>query len=921
MATIVSTNFNLPGYVVSNGAITGNEWSDPNNVLFVDENLAESDPNGGSASDLIIGGFNSNIDSTAVITGIEMQLIAKRGSAAIPEQTLTIYAVDNITGTDIYYPYTAPISLTEDLETYVLGTQNYQFATAFSVQQINNLKFELLANGDIYVDSFLLKVFYYIPDDITPPEPTGDSCEDCNSPIQVQAMFLQLPFLIGDTKFYLQAGSFQYPDGTPVQPGDVGACGGEINLVFDEGQAKTANNNNFEENVVIDLNNGASWTVLPSGVVEVDIVSTDNRGLGFHTPATHDADLMSDHDANSKVIISNNCRFYLGYLRQCQIGVVVSGVISALDEGAEVVNPATKFNFIGSGVTAEQDITDPEQVNVTIPGAGYTPPVVVDSNSGSSASTQVSSLTYTLEISGINRGAVIQISTQQSVTVTGVTVGGVAATQAVSATDVGSNLREEQWVCIAPPLGTQNVIVTLSAIAYISSGAEALVNMPQSSPVGATNSATGTSFAPSVALTTTQSYSRVIDGLATALTPILYTQGAGQSLNWSETANADTRQGGSSVEPTGVSPDAITMHYAITQNTKWVLTAIEIKGIPPTGATGITGLTGPTGPTGHTGPTGTTGSAGTGGTGTTGSTGPLGPTGPTGFGATGTKLVLDPTAQNLAGDNAEHTLYTVAIPGATLGSNNAIRFRVPFSALSTGASGAVTFRAKYGATTFGTVVLQKTGGTLSTNGFLEGILYANVDDQHQKGQISFATSTNNGADPEIPVDVGSSTIDSSTSQNLVITGQTSNSGGASAEGILVERITDRATGFFSSGVITKNVNDASTTQVFAHGLSGTPHRVRLTAIGNAFSNQVLGISAGVFNGTTSSRVSGTITDITENDEGSTTDSIGLSYGSNDASLDGQTGVVSVDTTNITITWTKHGATASNIYNILWEAEL
>ena len=36
MPTIVQTQFKLPGYVVSNGEVTGNPWKYPDNILYVD---------------------------------------------------------------------------------------------------------------------------------------------------------------------------------------------------------------------------------------------------------------------------------------------------------------------------------------------------------------------------------------------------------------------------------------------------------------------------------------------------------------------------------------------------------------------------------------------------------------------------------------------------------------------------------------------------------------------------------------------------------------------------------------------------------------------------------------------------------------------------------------------------------------------
>jgi len=319
METIVQTKFKLPGFVVSTGNMTGNEWSYPDNILYVDQYLTESNVNQGSASDITVGGFNPNLPQDAIITGIEMKLIAKAGVDTVPPTTLTIYAVDNINGEDILYPFTNPIELSLELDTYILGTQNYLFdQVSLSPDQINNLKLALVANGDIYVDSILMDVYYYIPATPGPIPEEGAGCPTCNSPIQVPIMYLQLPFNIGDTEFYLTPGSMQYPDGTPVEPTDLGACGGEIDFVFDQAQIKGSSDDNFEENVALNISTGY-WEVLASGVVKVVLGSVNDRGLLPHTPFTHVASLMSDHNANTPVIISNSARFYSRFQRSCAL--------------------------------------------------------------------------------------------------------------------------------------------------------------------------------------------------------------------------------------------------------------------------------------------------------------------------------------------------------------------------------------------------------------------------------------------------------------------------------------------------------------------------------------------------------------------------------------------------------------------------
>lgn len=592
MTTIVSTQYLLPQAVIANGAVTGTPWSNPNNILLVDGDVTASDPSE-TASDITIGNFLANLPQNAIITGLEFQLIARRGAQTSPVITLTPYLFDNTNGAEDYYPYITPITtdLTPDLTPIIFGGPNYLFASSFTPDQINNAKLNFIANGDISIDSCLMKVYYYISDTPTPPTPTGPNCIDCNSPIQAQPFYLAEPFKAGDRFAYFQ--SFNYPDGTPINFADLGSCGGIIKFVFDPGVPKIENSD-FEEN----LQSGV-WEILTNGQVKFDFGDINvNRGLMFHTPYTADPNLRSNHGVQAKIIISDSGPFLGQYLQKCQVGTVFSAPIEVYKDGSLVLKPVTKFNLKGAGVTVVENGTDDTEVDITIPGSGgTTPPVIVGIGSGTSGNTPVSSLTYNVPISGLNRGCAIEISTEQLVTVASVTVGGVAAAVHVSRTDTPNNLRSQIWFVVAPPLGVQPVVITLSAPAYISSGAEAMAGVDAATPIGTTQNAAGTSLAPSLSLTTTYDNSTILDSLTTAHTPILYTPGAGQAASWSHTTNTDTRQGGSSSEAAGLQPDVITMQYSITQNTPWVYTALEVKGVtstPP--SSGITSINADTTP-------------------------------------------------------------------------------------------------------------------------------------------------------------------------------------------------------------------------------------------------------------------------------------------------------------------------------------
>lgn len=120
---------------------------------------------------------------------------------------------------------------------------------------------------------------------------------------------------------------------------------------------------------------------------------------------------------------------------------------------------------------------------------------------------------------------------------------------------------------------------------------------------------------------------------------------------------------------------------------------------------------------------------------------------------------------------------------------------------------------------------------------------------------------------------------------------------------------------YTNGVASKVTNDASTTQVIAHGLGTTPKYIRFTANGQSGVPQQM-YSYGSYNGTNNRAlvvgVSYTGT--------STSFAIAVwDSGSNNPATTGQTGVITWDATNFTITWTKNGSPAGLTANFLWEA--
>lgn len=158
-----------------------------------------------------------------------------------------------------------------------------------------------------------------------------------------------------------------------------------------------------------------------------------------------------------------------------------------------------------------------------------------------------------------------------------------------------------------------------------------------------------------------------------------------------------------------------------------------------------------------------------------------------GGGGGGTKLAID-TTQSVVGASTTVSMYTVSIPGGTLGTNNAIRYKMLISALANDGGATSTVNIKYGATTINTFTWQV--NTASSTGYIEGIIAADGNLAIQKGQAWFAIERGSSStgDARFHSDYGTAAETSSGNLNLVIEVVTGVGCGITGEGIIVEEI-------------------------------------------------------------------------------------------------------------------------------------
>ncbi len=170
-----------------------------------------------------------------------------------------------------------------------------------------------------------------------------------------------------------------------------------------------------------------------------------------------------------------------------------------------------------------------------------------------------------------------------------------------------------------------------------------------------------------------------------------------------------------------------------------------------------------------------------------------------GGGSGGTKLAIDTTQISSLSGGGSPDKYTVPIPGGTLGTNDAIRFKVMLNYTDfDGGGDFIGATLKYGGTTIASVKININAGVQANGGgFIEGYVVANNTTNDQKGMITIQaqddTITENN-DNSQQTKYGIASEDSSISQDLEVILNTGTNCQVFAEGIIVEKISSGGNG-------------------------------------------------------------------------------------------------------------------------------
>ncbi|MFA6524237.1 MAG: hypothetical protein WC264_02595 [Candidatus Paceibacterota bacterium] len=142
----------------------------------------------------------------------------------------------------------------------------------------------------------------------------------------------------------------------------------------------------------------------------------------------------------------------------------------------------------------------------------------------------------------------------------------------------------------------------------------------------------------------------------------------------------------------------------------------------------------------------------------------------------GTKIAINTTQATANTNGVETTLYTIPIPGGILGTNNAIKFKIPCSAINARLNVSISIKMYYGTTLITTLNFSS-----STNadchiweGEINGYIIADNATNAQKALITILKGDaqggiNNNAQFFLQSKYGTSAEDSNVIKNLVIT--------------------------------------------------------------------------------------------------------------------------------------------------------
>ncbi len=199
----------------------------------------------------------------------------------------------------------------------------------------------------------------------------------------------------------------------------------------------------------------------------------------------------------------------------------------------------------------------------------------------SSASVNDDALTFSHQVaSGSNRLLVVSVAVaEKDTSVVSVSYAGLPLSLITSGRGDKDDGDLEIWGRIAPPVGTSNVVVTLTKKRHMVGGAVSFANVHQTTPFGTPSLAQDKSALASATVSSAAGEvvfaGLVVNGDVNTATP-----GTGQSLLWQiqEGSGGKGALGAGSTKPGATS---VTVSWTLNKNTAWAIVAIPIRPVAP----------------------------------------------------------------------------------------------------------------------------------------------------------------------------------------------------------------------------------------------------------------------------------------------------------------------------------------------------
>ena len=263
-----------------------------------------------------------------------------------------------------------------------------------------------------------------------------------------------------------------------------------------------------------------------------------------------------------------------------------------VDSGGTYWDTDSNMSSLGSDLTPVAAIPFPSDVQVgsraeitdtrkmyNLNAVSQTDTITKDSQSYAQ-NEAASSLTISSFTVGSNSNRILIVAVGEynaEPAVTGITWNGSEAFTEILTYSTG--LRAGLWYLINPTATTANVVITYASTAKSGAGVYSFYNVDQSSPIGATNSASGTTASPSPTITPTTTGSIIVDS-------ITHISGVGATLvdtltaGWSQSMHLpthDQRKQGSQYSTTPTIGSANNMYWTSSQSAGFGWVGAEIK--------------------------------------------------------------------------------------------------------------------------------------------------------------------------------------------------------------------------------------------------------------------------------------------------------------------------------------------------------